>query len=504
MPPPAATPATNPAATPAATQAVFAAADLGATSGRVVLGRVGPGRLDLTEVHRFANTPVRLPQGLHWDILALHQGVLEGLREAARSGQVASIGVDSWAVDYGLLDATGRLLGNPYHYRDGRTDAVADQVRGKIGAAELYRANGLQHLPFNTLYQLAAEAGSPQFLAARQLLLIPDLLTYWLTGQVGAEATNASTTGLLDAGTGAWSGPLAEAVGVNPGLLPPLRRPGDSCGTLLAAPAESTGLPRGTEVTAVASHDTASAVVAVPADRPDFGYISCGTWSLAGLELGAPVLSEASRSANFTNELGIDDTIRYLRNIMGLWLLSESQRTWRAQGRPCDLSFLLAQAAKAKPFAAVIDPDAPEFLAPGDIPARIAGYCERTGQRPPTDQGSLVRTVLEGLALAHARTLRQAAELSGRGIEVIHLVGGGSRNELLCQFTADASGLPVVAGPTEATALGNVLVQARAHGLVHDRAGMRRLVADTQPLTRYTPSGDRSAWTAAAARIGLV
>ena len=484
--------------------AVFAAADLGATSGRVVLGRVGHGRLELTEAHRFANTPVRLPQGLHWDILALYQGVLDGLREAARSGPITSIGVDSWAVDYGLLDGDGRLLGNPYHYRDERTDTVAERVREKIGAAGLYRTNGLQHLPFNTIYQVAAEAGTPQFLAARQLLLIPDLLTYWLTGQVGAEATNASTTGLFDTRTGDWSPALAEAVGLDTGLLAPLRRPGDSSGTLLVRPADATGLPRSTPVTAVASHDTASAVVAVPADRPDFGYISCGTWSLAGLELDAPVLSEASRTANFTNELGIDGTIRYLRNIMGLWLLSETQRTWQAQRKPHRLEPLLVQAAAAEPFAAVIDPDAPEFLAPGDMPARIAGYCERTGQRPPADQGSLVRTILEGLALAHARTLHQAARLAGRETAVIHLVGGGSRNDLLCQLTADAAGLPVVAGPTEATALGNVLVQARAHGLVHDRAGMRRLVADTQPLRHYTPRGNRSAWTAAAARIGAV
>ncbi|MFC1401998.1 MULTISPECIES: rhamnulokinase family protein [Streptacidiphilus] len=494
----------KPTSSSSAPPAVFAAADLGATSGRVVLARVGPDRLDLTEVHRFANTPVRLPQGLHWDILALYQGMLDGLREAARSAPIASIGVDSWAVDYGLLDGEGRLLGNPYHYRDERTDTVADRVREQIGAAELYRANGLQHLPFNTLYQLAAEAGTPQALAARQLLLIPDLLTYWLTGRTGAEATNASTTGLLDTRTGAWSPALAGAVGLYPALLPPLRRPGDDCGTLLAGPAAATGLPQGTAVTAVASHDTASAVVAVPADRPDFGYVSCGTWSLAGLELEAPVLSEASRTANFTNELGIDGTVRYLRNIMGLWLLSESQRSWQARGEPHRLEPLLARAAAAEPFAAVIDPDTPEFLAPGDMPARIAGYCERTGQRPPADQGSLVRTILEGLALAHARTLHQAAALAGREIQVVHLVGGGSRNDLLCQFTADAAGLPVVAGPSEATALGNVLVQARAHGLVHDRAGMRRLVADTQPLRHYTPRGNRSSWTAAAARVGLV
>ncbi|MFC1418040.1 rhamnulokinase [Streptacidiphilus cavernicola] len=493
----------NPSSSPPS-PAAFVAADLGATSGRVVVGRVGDGSIDMTEVHRFANTPVQLPTGLHWDILGLYQGVLDGLRAAGRSGPVASIGVDSWAVDYGLLDAAGALLGNPHHYRDPRTEGVAERTREAIGASRLYRIAGLQHLPFNTLYQLAAEAGTPQSAAARRLLLIPDLLTHWLTGTIGAEATNASTTGLYDSTGQAWSGELARAVGIDPGLLTPLRQPGDPCGTLLPQAAAATGLPQSTPVTAVASHDTASAVVAVPADRPNFGYVSCGTWSLAGLELDAPVLGEESRAANFTNELGIDGTTRYLRNIMGLWLLSETQRSWQAQGRPHQLGPLLEQAARARPHAAVIDPDAPEFLAPGDMPARIEAFCVRTGQRPPADQGSLVRTVLEALALAHARTLRRAAELAGRDIEVIHLVGGGSRNELLCQLTADAAGLPVVAGPTEATALGNVLVQARAHGLVHDRAEMRRLVADTQRLRRYTPRGDPSAWSAAAARAGLV
>ncbi|MHA6765470.1 rhamnulokinase [Streptacidiphilus sp. PAMC 29251] len=484
-------------------QGLFAAADLGATSGRVVLGRVGVGRLDLTEVHRFPNAPVRDSTGLHWDIHGLYRGVLDGLRAAHTSagGRITSIGLDSWAVDYGLLDATGRLLGTPYHYRDRRTEGVAERVRERIGAARLYRIAGLQHLPFNTLYQLAAEAGRPEFGRAERMLLIPDLLTYWLTGTIGAEATNASTTGLYDTRAATWSAALTGPVGIRADLLPPLRHPGDPCGTLLPQAAAATGLPAGTPVTAVASHDTASAVVAVPADRPDFGYVSCGTWSLAGLELDAPVLSEASRAANFTNELGIDGTTRYLRNIMGLWLLSECQRTWQGQGEPYALGPLLEQAARARPHAAVIDPDAPEFLAPGDMPSRIEAFCLRTGQRPPPDRGSLVRTILEALALAHARTLRQAGRLAGREVSVIHLVGGGSRNGLLCQLTADASGLPVVAGPAEATALGNVLVQARAHGLVRDRAEMRRLVADTQQVTHYRPRGDPAAWTAAAARV---
>lgn len=482
----------------------FAAIDLGATSGRVILGRVARDDLSLTEVHRFANTPVRLPGGLHWDALALFQGALDGLRRAAeQSDGVTSVGIDTWAVDYGLLDSDGALLGNPFHYRDTRTDTVAERVREEIGAERLYGLTGLQHLPFTTVYQLAAASGTAQLAAARTLLLVPDLLTHWLTGTIGAEETNASTTGLFDARTGCWSAELAERIGLAPGLLPPLRAPGDPAGTLLPHVAAATGLPEATAVVTVASHDTASAVAAVPATEPGFAYISCGTWSLAGLELEAPVLSEASRAANFTNERGVDGTIRYLRNIMGMWLLEECRRTWarRPSGAP-SLAALLDQAAAARPFAALVDPDDPAFLPPGDMPARIRDFCVRTGQRPPESPGAVVRCILESLALAHRRTLRQAAELAGREITHVHLVGGGSRNELLCRLTADATGLPVVAGPAEATALGNILVQARAHGLVGDGLpAMRALVAATQPLRRHEPGGDTAAWDAAETRV---
>ncbi|PSK95967.1 rhamnulokinase [Murinocardiopsis flavida] len=476
---------------------IFAAVDLGASSGRVVVGRVGPGTLDPTEVHRFANEPVRLPSGLHWDVLGLYREVLRGLSAAAAHGP-ESVGIDSWAVDYGLLDADGALIGAPFHYRDTRTDTAARAVVAQIGATELYAANGLQYLPFNTIFQLAASRGTSAVRGARTLLLIPDLLGYWLTGERGAEITNASTTGLLDVAGRRWSAELAETVRLPRGLLPDLREPGDTVGPLLAEPRRATGLD-GVPVVAVASHDTASAVLGVPAETAHFGYLSCGTWSLAGVELDAPVRTEAARAANFTNELGAEGTTRFLRNIMGLWLVQESLRTWGVEAGA--LPGLLAEAERAEPFAAVIDPDDPRFLPPGDMPARIAEFLRETGQRPPATRAALLRCVLESLALAHRSAIRSAARLSGHRVDVVHLVGGGARNTLLCQMTADALGLPVLAGPVEATAIGNLLVQARAAGQVGDRWAARGLVADAHRPRRFEPAGDARAWDAAARRI---
>ncbi|WP_211258868.1 rhamnulokinase [Spirillospora albida] len=438
-------------------------------------GSVGPGTLALAEVRRFPNRPVRVNGTLHWDILGLYGNVLDGLR-ACPPG-LASAGIDSWAVDYGLLDERGALLGNPVHYRDSRTDGVMERVRAELGDDLLYGTSGLQFLPFNTLYQLAADDLS----RARTLLLVPDLLAFWLTGAIGAERTNASTTGLLDVRDGIWSAPLLSRLGVPAGILPPIIEPGAPIGTLRPDVAAETGHP-GLAVTAVGSHDTASAVAAVPASTDRFAYISCGTWSLVGVELDAPVLTAESRAANFTNEGGVDGTVRYLRNVMGLWLVQESLRAW---GGP-DLPSLLAEAARAPALRSLVDPDDPEFLPPGDMPTRIAAHCRRRGFAEP-------RTPAE--------TLRAASRLSGREIDVVHLVGGGSRNELLCRLTADASGLPVVAGPVEATALGNVLAQARAAGAVGSLAEARALVAATQPLRRYEPSGDPAAWDAAEERL---
>lgn len=469
-----------------------AAVDLGASSGRVMLARVGPGRLDLTEVHRFANVPVRLPDGLHWDVLRLFRDVLDGLASAGRACTgdevLRSVGIDSWAIDYGLLDGDGRLLGNPYHYRDGRTTGVATTVHATVGERELYDVTGLQFLPFNTIYQLAAEPAARLSRAARALLM-PDLLTYWLTGVSGTEVTNASTTGLLDVRTGQWADELFTALGLPPDLFAPLRRPGDVVGTLRADVLADTGVEADTVVTAVGSHDTASAVVGVPAENERFAYISCGTWSLVGVELDAPVLTEAGRAANFTNEGGVDGTVRYLRNVMGLWLLSESIATWNRQGPPADLPALLAAAADVPAGGPVFDPDDPAFLPPGDMPARILEALRRGGSSVPSSRPELVRCILDSLAAAYARTVHEAASLSGQAVDVVHLVGGGARNDLLCRLTADACGLPVLAGPVEATALGNVLVQARAHGAVDgDLWALRTLLRATQPTKRYNPS----------------
>ncbi|MET7619192.1 FGGY-family carbohydrate kinase [Streptomyces sp. NPDC005408] len=402
-----------------------------------MLVRVGPGVLKLTEVHRFSNRPVRTGSTLHWDILALYRGVLDGLRAAADAtgGQLAGVGVDSWAVDYGLLDSSGELLGNPVHYRDTRTQWVAEKVAAVLPPADLYAATGVQYH---------------------------------------------------------WSAVVAEPLGIDLSLFPPLRRPGDPAGTLRPEVLAETGLKGPVPVTVVASHDTASAVVGVRSEGDDFAYIATGTWSLAGLELPAPILGEASRRANFTNELGIDGTVRFLRNIMGLWLLQECLRTWETEGRPQDLGALLDEAASLRPRRSVVDAGYPAFLAPDGMPRRIADACVRTGQPAPRNRAETVRCVLDSLALAHRQAVEDAQRLSGRSVSTVHIVGGGARNALLCRLTAEATGLPVVAGPAEAAAFGNVLVQARAAGVVSGgRAELRALLRSTQKLRRYEPGAER-------------
>ncbi|MFT4210419.1 MAG: rhamnulokinase family protein [Microbacterium sp.] len=466
-----------------------AAVDLGATSGRVIVGRVGADTLEMEHVARFPNDPVALADGLHWNVLGLYGAALDGLRKAFRAEpSIASIGVDSWAVDYALL-REGRMLGEPFHYRDARTAIGVQRVHERMPHAELFARNGLQFLPFNTLYQLAAEPAD--LLAfADTALLVPDLIGCWLTGVARAEATNASTTGLLRGDGRDWDAELVTALGLPGRILSPVVAPGEALGPLRPEVAARLDAPAGTTVTAVGSHDTASAVVAVPMQADAAAYISCGTWGLVGVEVDRPVRSPAALQANFTNEGGVDGRIRLLHNVMGLWILSEAVRGWeREQGHRIDLPTLLDSAPDVDPRSVpVFDVDDPRFLPPGDMPARIDAWCAEHGLRAPRTRVDHVRAIVESLAQAFADAVHQAARIGAVEVRTIHIVGGGALNELLCQRTADRAGLPVVAGPVEATALGNVLVQARAAGLVTGSlAALRDLVARTQPLRRHEP-----------------
>jgi len=461
-----------------------AAIDLGASSGRVMVGDVGPGRLDLRAVARFANEPVVLQDGLHWDPLDLYRHALNGLWTAASQSPdgLESVAVDSWAVDYALLRAD-RMVGVPFHYRDERTTAGVERIHARVSPADLYARNGLQFLPFNTIYQLAAdELGD-----ADRLLLVPDLIGYWLTGEMVSERTNASTTGLLDARTREWDDELIARVGLERSLFPDLVDPGDPIGKVSAHVGERIGAP-GLAVTAVGSHDTASAVLGVPIQSDDAAYISCGTWGLVGVELEAPILSEAAREANFTNEGGVDGTTRFLTNVMGTWLISETLRTWERDGTPVVLTEILAAAAEVTEGVTVFDVQDPRFMAPGDMPRRILDWCREHGEPMPTGKPAVLRSIVESIAQAFADAIDTAERLSDRPVRVVHVVGGGSQNRLLCQATADRSGRPVLAGPVEATAIGNVLVQARAldavGGTLQD---MRELIAETHELVRFSP-----------------
>jgi rhamnulokinase len=490
-------------------QGSLVAVDLGASSGRVIAGRVADGRLHVHETARFANGPVTVPvrgvPRLHWDLLALWAGVQEGLRAAARDhGPVASIGVDTWGVDHGLLDARGALLGEPVHYRDGRTAGMVPALAAVLAPEDQYASTGAQVQPFNTVYQLLAAARSGSLGPAARMLLVPDLLGHWIAGAEVTEVSNASTTGMIDPRTRTWSAPVLDALARAGAdvrhLLAPLVEPGTVLGPVLPAHA-GLGIAEA-HLVAVGSHDTASAVVAVPMGDAPAAYISSGTWSLVGVETDAPVLTEESRAANFTNELGVAGTVRYLKNVAGLWLVQESMRTWAEQGRPQDLARLLAAAEQVPGLRTVVDVDDPVLAPPGDMPARVREMAARTGQPVPEDEAALLRCLLDSLALAYRRAVRQAAALSGRPVEVVHVVGGGSRNALLCRLTADATGLPVIAGPAEGTAIGNLLTQALATGVLDGGLpAVREVVRRSTELVRWDPTGPESAWQQAEDRL---
>jgi rhamnulokinase len=465
----------------------FAAVDLGAESGRVIVGRLTANGLALSEANRFANTPVALPDGLHWNPLALFEQMRAGLAKSVADGPLSGIGIDAWGVDYGLLDRGHRLLGIPFHYRDPRTEGMIELAGRRVPAAELYARTGIQTMPINTVFQLLAEAGSPALEAAQHIALMPDLLGLWLTGSFANEMTIASTTGLLDARSGAWAWDLAEALGLpTAALRSDLREPGNLLGRVRAPIEELAGLP----VWSVASHDTASAFVAAPVNGAGSAILSSGTWSLLGVELDAPILDRQAAAFNLTNERGIDGSVRLLRNVMGLWLLQECRRHWQREGISLDYPELERLASGAGHDDVLFDPDHPELLRHGDMASRIAGLCRRTGQRAPHAPGEFVRAILLSLACKYNLVLERLRIVTRRQIDTIHLIGGGVRNRSLCQLTADMTGLPVLAGPAEATALGNILVQVRAAGEVGSLHEMRELVAATSAIERFEPADD--------------
>lgn len=489
-----------------AKKTVYLAVDLGAESGRVIAGGFDGRKLTLQEVHRFPNVAVRLPDGLHWDFLRLFTEIKDGLRLAVRDhGKAcASVGVDTWGVDFGLLDRRGALMGNPWHYRDSRTDGMMERAFRVAPREKIYAETGIQFMQLNTLFQLYAMARekSPQLAEAETLLFSPDLLNYWLTGIRRNEWTIASTSQCLNPVNRRWAAGLLKRLGIPANIFPDMIEPGTVMGPLLRDVAEEVG---GANLLAVAvgSHDTASAVAAVPAGRGRFAYLSSGTWSLMGVETAKPVINAHTLGFNLTNEGGVCRTIRLLKNIMGLWLVQQCRATWKAQGE--DLSYEeIARLARAAPAcAAFVDPFDSLFFSPGDMPARIRQYCLRTGQKPPRDKGAVVRTALESLALAYRRVHDQLAEVTGPRPAALHIVGGGSQNALLNQLAANATGLPVVAGPVEATAAGNILLQMLAQGAIRSLAEGREIVRRSFPTATFEPR-DRAVWDEAYARFGAL
>jgi rhamnulokinase len=467
----------------------FAAVDLGAESGRVVLGRLDGTAMDLEVAHRFTNRSVQLPDGLHWNLLSLFSDTLDGLARAAATAPLSGIGVDAWGVDYALLDGNSRVLGLPFHYRDARTQGMVARVHERVSRDELYSITGIQTMPINTIFQLMADAERPATRIAERIGLVPDLFGLWLTGELANEVTAASTTGLLDARSGGWAREIAARLGFPAGPFAgdPVA-PGTLLGPVLAHHAEVAAGAAGVPVWTVAAHDTASAFVATPMRSANAAVLSSGTWSLLGAELAGPRLGADAAALNLTNERGVDGTIRLLRNVMGLWLLQECRRCWRLAGGAADYDELLALAVAARPDVALFDPDQEVLLAPGDMPSRIEALCRARGQGAPEGPGEIVRSILLSLACKYRLVFERLQSVIGYSFDVVHVVGGGVRNALLCQMTADLTQLPVIAGPEEATALGNLLIQARAAGeLGGTLAELRELAAASTRTVTFEP-----------------
>ncbi|WNR47113.1 rhamnulokinase [Paenibacillus roseipurpureus] len=475
--------------------------DLGASSGRAIVGRLDSeaGRITIEEIHRFSNDPVRVGNHLHWDILRLLHELKQGILQTKHRGYTAieSLAIDSWAVDFGLLAANGELLGNPYHYRDHHTDGVMAKVISEVGREKLYAATGLQFLQFNSIFQLyALKDNNPELLdRAATFLMIPDLLRYFLTGEKHSEYTNATTTQLYNATSLTWDTQLIEQLGLPASIFLPPVASGSRVGALSPSVCEELDVPS-IPVIAVGEHDTASAVVAVPALDDDFAFLSCGTWSLLGSETDNPVLTEQALDWNFTNEGGVYGTNRLLKNIMGLWLIQECKRTWEKEGKTASFAELAKQAESVKPFQFFIDPDDDMFLNPAHMPKQIQHYCRVTGQVVPETDGEIVRCILESLAMKYRFILERTEQLTGKSYRGLHIVGGGIQNELLCQFTSNATGREVWAGPVEGSALGNLVVQWIALGYIANLREARKLIRNSFPVKTYHPTGG-AGWQAA-------
>ncbi len=481
----------------------FLAFDLGAESGRAVLGRISGGRLTMEEVRRFPNSPLHVSGHLHWDI----HGLLAEMKKAmaacldGQGRRPSSIGIDTWGVDFGLLDGQGSVLGLPFCYRDARTEGAMDGYFKLVPPKDIYQATGIQFLPFNTLFQVYSMVRdrSPLLDSASSLLFMPDLFGYLLTGRRVSESTIASTSQMLDPRTRKWREGLFRAMGLSETMLQDIIEPGTFLGPLSPGTAAETGLGP-VPVVVVAGHDTASAVAAVPASGEDWAYISSGTWSLVGVETSRPLITAEAFEKNFTNEGGVAGKTRFLKNVTGLWLLQGCRRSWAAAGKQYSYEELAAAAEEAPAFACLIDPDHPLFLNPPDMPEAIRTFCARTGQTAPETPAAFARTIFESLALKYRLVLDDLKGITGRPISTVHVIGGGSRNTLLCRFTAEAAGAPVMAGPAEATSLGNISLQAMALGVLKDIGEARAMIAGSFQPRRYEP-GTGQTWTEALSRF---
>lgn len=480
----------------------YLAIDLGAESGRTMLGTLDNGKLILTETHRFPNGPVRLLDGMHWDVLRLWAEIKAGIAAAVQGGaKLSGLGLDTWGVDFALLDRDGTLLGNPFHYRDARTDGMLHEAFRHMSRADIFAGTGIQFMQLNTLYQLLAmvQAKSPILDVAQTFVTIPDLFNYWLSGEITVEFTNATTTQCFDPLKRDWALPVLHALNIPSHLFGPVTAPGASIGTLLPRVAEETGAGK-VKVLLPACHDTGSAVVAVPAQNEDFAWLSSGTWSIMGAEVHEPSVGPKALEYNFTNEGGVFGTWRLSKNIMGLWLAQECRREWKRQGQDHSYDEMTQLAAESDPFLAVIDPDDDVFFHPGDMPERIRQYCQKTGQRVPQTKGEVLRVALESLALKYRWVLARTEELSGKRLAPIHIIGGGTKNRLLNQLTADATDRTVVTGPVEATAIGNVLMQAIGLGHLDSLAEAREVVRNSFDVEEYHP-GSCDGWDEAYAKL---